>query len=162
MKLRCFCPELTEEEFSALDLKEVNLSGRSFYTGRIPMISHFPMNRELKIEKTLQEIERKGYQVVNPLFVIFADGLLAGKIMIEIVKPTVRDSSVITMKDLRLVGKNFKGAQHLVPKALKEFDRYLMSQKVLTTEFYFRYLSCKVCEAQKGNRTVILGRVKQN
>lgn len=160
MKHQCFCPEMTEEEFAALDLKEINLSGRSFYVSRITMISHFPMNRELKIEKTLHEIIQKGYRVVAPLFVIFADGLLSGKIMIEIVTPSIKDHSVITLKDLKLVGKNFTGAKHLVPKALKQFDRYLMSQKIITTEFYFRYLSCTTCEAEKGNRTIILGRVK--
>lgn len=160
MKHRCFCPEMTEEEFAALDLKETDLSGRSFYVSRIAMISHFPMNRELKIEKTLDEIAKKGYQVIAPLFIIFADGLLTGKIMVEIVKPSVKDPSVVTLKDVKLAGKNFTGAKHLAPKALKEFDRYLMSQKILTTEFYFRYLSCKMCEKEKGNRTIILGRVK--
>jgi hypothetical protein len=151
---------MTEEEFAALDLKEINLSGRSFYVSRLAMISHFPMNRELKIEKTLREISQKGYQTVAPLFIIFADGLFSGKIMVEIVKPSIKDPSVITLKDLKLVGKNFTGAKHLVPKALKEFDRYLMSKKILTTEFYFRYLSCKICEEGKGNRTIIMGRVK--
>ena len=160
MKHQCFCPEMTKEEFAALDLQQIDLSGRSFYVSRIAMISHFPMNREHKIEKTLDEIAKKGYQVMAPLFIIFADGFLSGKIMVEIVKPLVKDQSVVTLKDVKLAGKNFLGAKHLVPKALKEFDRYLMSQKIMTTEFYFRYLSCKICEQEKGNRTIILGRVK--
>jgi len=160
MKPRCFCPEMTEQEFTALDCKELDLSGRSFYVSRLAMVSHFPMNRELKIEKIIREIAQKGYQLVEPLFVIVADGMLSGKIMIEIIKPSAQDPSVTTLKDFKLVGKNFTGAKHLVPKALKEFDRYLMSQKIVATEFYFRYLSCKVCEEEKGNRMVIMGRVK--
>ena len=124
------------------------------------MVSHFPLNPELKIEKTMREIERKGYQTVAPLFAIFEDGLLSGKVMIEIVKPTVKDSDVMTMTELKLVGKSFTGPKHLVPKALKQFDGYLMGQRILTTDYYFWYHSCKNCEKEKGPRTVIFGKVK--
>lgn len=160
MKYRCFCPEMSDEEFAALDLQEMDLSGKSFYIARIAMISHFPMNRERKIEKVLDQIAAKGYRTVAPLHIIFADGLFSGKVMVEIVKPSQKDPNVITLKDLKLVGRSYTGPKHLVPKALKEFDRYLMSRKILTTEFYFRYLSCKMCEGEKGNRTIIMGRVK--
>lgn len=160
MKLQCFCPDITSEEFAELDLKEFDLSGKSFYVSRIPMISHFPLNPEIKIEKMLREIEQKGYETVKPLFVIFADGLLMGSVMIEIVRPQANDSSVKTLKDLKLLGKNFIGPKYLVPKALKEFDRHLMTRKVLSTEFYFWYHSCRKCEKEKGSRTVILGKIK--
>lgn len=144
----------------ALDLQETDLSGKSFYVAGIAMISHFPMNRELKIEKVLKQITAKGYRTVAPLHIIFADGTFTGKVMVEILKPSAKDPNVVTIKDLKLVGRSFNGPKHLVPKALKEFDRYLMSRKIMTTEFYFRYLSCKICEAEKGNRTIILGRIK--
>ncbi|MHB9094329.1 MAG: hydrolase [Eubacteriales bacterium] len=160
MNLRCFCPELTAEEFTGLDLMEFDLSGKTFYFSRTPMVSHFPMNPEIKIEKTLKEIKAKGFQTAAPLFAIFEDGLLSGKIMIEIVKPSVKDSDIRTLSDLKLIGRNFTGPKHLVPKALKQFDSYLMSQKVMTTEFFFWYHSCKVCEKEKGNRTIILGKTK--
>ena len=160
MKIPCFCPDLSEEEFSALDISQFDLSGKTFYCSNIPMVSHFPMNPELKIEKTLAEIEKKGFRTVSPLFVIFKDGLLVGKLMIEIVKPSVKDDSVLTLDKLKLIGKTFTGPKYLVPKALKEFDRYLMSQMVMTTDFYFWYHSCKQCEKKKGNRTVIMGKIK--
>ncbi len=159
MRLHCFCPDLSPEEFATLDLQELDLSGKTFYTSKIPMVSHFPMNPEIKIEKTLREIESKGYRTVSPLFVIFEDGLLMGRIMIEIVDPSVKDENVKKFNSLKLMGKTFTGPKYLVPKALKQFDRYLMSQKLLTTEFYFWYHSCKKCEKEKGDRTVILGRV---
>jgi len=159
MRLHCFCPDLSLEDFAALDLQELDLSGKTFYTSKLPMLSHFPMNPEIKIEKTLREIESKGYRTVSPLFVIFEDGLLMGRIMIEIVDPSVKDEYVKKFNSLKLVGKTFTGPKYLVPKALKQFDGYLMSQKLLTTEFYFWYHSCKKCEKEKGDRTVILGRV---
>lgn len=160
MKAHCYCPDLSAEEFEELDLKEYDLSGRAFYFSRTPMISHFPMNPELKIEKTLKELESKGYEAVRPLFAIFEDGLFSGKVLIEIVKPPTRGEGVQIFSNFKLVGKTFTGRKHLVPKALKEFDRYLMSQRILTTEFFFWYHSCKECEKEKGNRTIIMGRVK--
>ena len=159
MEIRCFCPELTEQEFDELDLKEIDLSGRTFYYSKIPMVSHFPVNPEIKIEKTLKEVEEKGYQTVSPRFIIFEDGLLIGNVMVEIVKPSARDNNVKTIDKLRLAGKTFKGPKFLVPKELKKFDGYLMSQKILTTDFFFWYHSCKKCEKQKGPRTIILGKM---
>ncbi len=160
MKVRCFCPELSWEEFAALDLKEMDLSGRTFYTAKLPMVSHFPMNPEIKIEKTLKEIQLKGYETVSPLLALFEDGLFMGRVMIEIVCPSTKAENVETSNNLKLVGRIFSGPKYLVPKALKEFDRHLMSQQLMTTEFYFWYHSCKKCEKEKGDRTVILGRIK--
>lgn len=162
MEYKCLCPDLSEDEFQGLDLKEFNLSGRTFYITKTPMISHFPVNPELKIRKTVKEIEKKGFQTVSPLFVMFEDGLLMGSIMIEIEKPVSGDSSVRTFEPVKLIGKIFTGPKFLVPKALREFDGFLMSKNVLTSEFYFWYHSCKACEKIKGSRTVILGRVVQH
>lgn len=159
MKVPCYCPDLSEQEFSELDLQEFDLSGKTFYCSKTPMVSHFPMNPELKIEKTLAEIEKKGFRAVSPLFAVFQDGLLVGNIMIEIVKPSVTDSSVRTLGEIKLTGRTFTGPKYLVPKALKEFDRYLMQQNIMTTDFYFWYHSCKQCEKTKGNRTVIMGKI---
>jgi len=142
VKLRCFCPDFTGEEFNNLDLKEIDLSGRSFYILKTPMVSHFPINPEIKIEKTLKELEEKGYQTVSPLFVLFEDGLLVGNIMVEIVKPSVKDSNVKTFDKLRLMGKAYTGPGYLVPKALKKFDGYLMSKQIMTNDFFFWYHSC--------------------
>ncbi len=160
MKPRCYCPDLTAEEFAGLDLREFDLSGKTFYTSKTPMVSHFPMNPELKIEKTLREIEGKGFQTVSPLFIIYEDAMLFGKVLVEIVKPSVKDENVVTMGGMKLVGRTFTGPKYLVPKALKQFDAYLMSRKMMTTEFFFWYHSCKLCEKEKGSRTVILGKVK--
>ncbi len=159
MKYKCFCPDLTHDQFQDLDLKEIDLSGRIFYIAKAPMVSHFPINPELKIEKTIREIERKGYRTVTPLFVMFEDGMLMGSIFIEIEKPDSRDSSVKTFGPVRMIAKSYTGPKYLVPKALKEFDGYLMSQNIITSDFYFWYHSCKECEKAKGNRTVILGKV---
>jgi len=159
VKLSCFCPDFTGDEFDNLDLKEIDLAGRSFYMLKTPMVSHFPINPEIRIEKTLKEIEEKGYQTVSPLFVLFEDGLLVGSIMVEIVKPSVKDSNIKTFDKLILMGKAYTGPRYLVPKALKQFDRYLMSKQIMTNDFYFWYHSCKVCEKQKGGRAVILAKI---
>ncbi|WP_418792033.1 hydrolase [Phosphitispora sp. TUW77] len=159
MKLHCFCPDLTEEQFDNMDLTEIDLSGRSFYISKMPMVSHFPMNPEIKIQKTLKEIEEKGYRTVSPLFVLFEDGLLMGNIMIEIVKPPAKDSNIKTFNKLRLISKAYKGPKHLVPKALKQFDGYLILKQIITADFFFWYHSCKVCEKQKGGRTIILAKI---
>lgn len=162
MKYRCFCPDLSKDEFKALDLNELNLTGRTFYVAKTPMVSHFPVNPEHKIEKTIKEIEKKGYQTVSPLFVMFEDGLLMGSVLIEIVKPAVEDSSLRTFGPVQLVGRSYTGPKFLVPKALREFDRDLMNQNILTSDFYFWYHSCKECEKIKGSRTIILGKVVQD
>ncbi len=160
MKVRCLCPELSAEEFAQLDLKEFDLSGKTFYELKTPMVSHFPLNPEIKIEKTLLEIEKKGYRPVAPLFIIFEDGLLVGRIMIEIIKPAGKDENVRTTARLKLIGNTFTGPKFLVPKALKQFDCYLVGRDMVTSEFYFWYHSCRICQKEKGDRTVILGRIK--
>jgi hypothetical protein len=161
VKIQCYCPDLSKEEFDLKDLSVIDLSGKTFYTSRIPMVSHFPMNPEIKIQKTLAEIEKKGFETVAPLFTIFEDGLLFGRVLIEIIKPSDKEENVVTFTKTKIMCKCFSGAKHLVPKALKEFDGYLMAQKQLTTEFYFWYHSCKLCVKEKGNRTVILGKIKE-
>ena len=159
MRINCYCPDLSNEGFAELDLQELDLSGRTFYTVKLPMISHFPMNPEIKMEKTIREIERKGYQTVAPLFVIVEDSLLAGRLMVEIVKPTGQDKHLHTFQSLKLLGKSFSGPRFLAPKALKEFEQYLVKREIVTSEFFFWYHSCKMCEKEKGQRTVILGRI---
>lgn len=160
MDCKCFCPDLSQEEFQELDFREFDLSGKTFYVSKTAMLSHFPVNPELKIEKTLKEIEDNGFQLVSPLFVIFEDGMLSGHILVEIVKPSSRDSRVRTMKSLKLMAKCFTGPKYLVPKALKQFDNELMSKNINTSNFYFWYHSCKKCERKKGSRTVILGKIE--
>lgn len=160
MNIRCCCRDLTAEEFADLDLKEIDLTDRTFYVSKTPMVSHFPVNPEIKIQKTLAQIEKKGFKTVSPLFVIFEDGLFVGNIMVEIVKPSVKDENVRTIGDLKLMARTYTGPKYLVPKALKQFDAYLMSKKFLTTDFYFWYHSCKECEKTRGSRTVILGKIK--
>lgn len=143
-----------------LDLKELHLSGRSFYEARVPMLAHFPVAPEMRIEKILGEIDRKGLTPVRPLRVLFADGIFIGRLMIEIETPGKPDEKVVTYGDTRLIGKTFSGPRYLVPKALKEFDRYLLTRQQLTTDYYFWYLSCQGCEKEKGSRTVIYARIK--
>lgn len=159
MDCKCFCPDLTNEEFQELDFKEFDLSGKTFYISKIAMLSHFPVNPELKIGKILKQIEENGFQLVSPLFVIFEDGMLSGKVLVEIVKPSAPDSSVMTMKSLKLMAKSYTGPKYLVPKALKQFDNELVSKNINTSNFYFWYHSCKKCEKEKGSRTVILGKI---
>lgn len=159
MDCKCFCPDLSETEFEELDFKEFDLTGKTFYVSKAAMLSHFPVNPELKIEKTIKQIEENGFQLVSPLFVIFEDGMLSGKILVEIVKPSSRDSSVITMQSLKLVAKSYTGPKYLVPKALKQFDNDLVLKNINTSNFYFWYHSCKKCEKEKGSRTVILGKI---
>lgn len=160
MKMLCNCPEITEEEFLALDLRELLLNGRSFYEARVPMLAHFPVAPEMRIEKILAEIERKGFTVVRPLRVLFADGMFIGRIMVEIETPGRPDDKVVTYGDIKLIGKTFNGPRYLVPKALKEFDRYLLTRQQMTTDYYFCYLSCQGCEEERGNRVVIYARIK--
>lgn len=160
MKIPCHCPDLTEDEFQALDLQESHLSGRSFYEALVPMLSHFPVAPEMRIEKTIAEIERKGFTLVRPLRVFFADGMFIGRIMVEIETPGRRDDKVVTYGDTKLIGKTFTGPRYLVPKALKEFDRQLLRQGQLATDYCFWYLSCQECEKEKGTKTVIYAKVK--
>lgn len=159
IKIKCYCPDLPEEQFDDLDLKELDISGKSFYVSNIPMISHFPVNPERKIEKMLAEIDRKGYTVAAPPLVLFEDGMLMGRAMVEIVNLTVKDENVMQISNVKLLGKNFTGPKFLVPKALKQFDGYLMSKDILSTKFYFWYHSCKKCEKEKGSRTIIFGKI---
>lgn len=160
MKLPCNCPEITKEDFLALEMQELHLAGRCFYEARVPMLAHFPVAPEMRIEKVLAEIERKSLIVIRPLRVLFADGMFLGKIMVEIEKPGRPDDKVVTYGDTRLVGKTFDGPRYLVPKALKAFDRELLRQGLLTTDYYFWYLSCQGCEKEKGNKAVIYAKVK--
>lgn len=160
MKLMCNCPEFADEEFQSLDLQELPLAGRSFYEARTPMLSHFPVAPGMRIEKVHAEIARKGFSVVRPLRVLFADGMFIGKIMVEIENPGRRDDKVVTYGDAKLVGRTFAGPRYLVPKALKEFDLHLMRQGQISTEYYFWFLSCQECEKQKGTKTIIYAKVK--
>jgi len=160
MKMQCHCPELTEEEFQALDLQEMHLAGRSFYESRVPMLSHFPVAPEMRMEKALAELERRGLTVVRPLRIMFADGMLIGRMMVEIENPGRPENKVVTYGDTRFIGKTFTGPRYLTPKALKEFDRELLRQGRITTDYCFWFLSCQGCEKEKGTKTVIYARIK--
>ena len=160
MKMICRCPELTDEEFQALDLEELLLTGRSFYEARTPMLSHFPVAPEMRIEKILDEIGEKGYQLIHPLRILFADGMFFGKIMVEIESPGRPDNKVVTYGDTKLIGKVYEGPRYLVPKALKEFDLYLLKEQQTTIDYYFRYLSCQACQKAKKTKTVIYARIR--
>lgn len=160
MKLPCNCPEMTEEDFQALDLQELHLNGRSFYEARVPMLTHFPVAPEMRIDKVLAEINRKGLTVCRPLRILFADGLFIGRVMVEVENSGKANDKVITYGDTRLVGKTFDGPRYLVPKALKEFDRELLRQGVISTDYYFWYLSCQGCGKANKSKTVIYAKIK--
>lgn len=160
MKIKCHCPNLTDEEFHALELQELHLAGRSFYEVRVPMLSHFPLAPEMRIDKALTEIERQGLTVVRPLRVLFADGMLIGKMMVEIENTGQVGNKVVTYGDTRLIGKAYAGPRYLVPKALKDFDLHLLKEDRLATDYYFWFLSCQGCEQAKRSRTIIYAKIK--
>lgn len=159
MKIRCFCPSFTDEEFYELEAGKLKLSGKTFYTSKIPMVSHFPLNQEIKIDKMLKEIEKGGYQPIQPLFVVFEDGMFVGRVMIEIAGQGAIGDNLVTFDDLELSVKTYTGPKFLVPKVMKEFDKDLLLQEKVAANYYFWYHSCKACEKTKGNRTAILAKV---
>lgn len=159
MKLQCYCPDFTEAEFKELEAAKLNLTGRTFFTAKTPMISHFPVNPEIKIEKTLKEMGKRGYQPIQPLFVIFEDGMFMGRVMIEMEGDGITGENVVTLPETELTLKSYTGPKFLVPKVMKEFDKDLLTQEKVSANYYFWYHSCRVCEKSKGNRTVILAKV---
>ncbi|ADG83209.1 hydrolase [Thermincola potens] len=158
--MKCFCPGMTEEEFMNWDMQENDWTGKTFYQVKVPMISHFPVAPELKIFRVMAEIEEKGFRTVAPPLIVFNDGMLMGSLMVEIVSPGGKYANVVTMGPTRMISKVYTGPRHLVPKALKEFDRLLMSRKIITNDYYFWFLTCKNCNKRsKENKTIIFAKV---
>lgn len=158
--VNCFCPEMTEEEFLAWDMQEYDWSGKSFYRVTVPMISHFPVAPELKVPKVVKAIKEQGLTPTTPPLILFNDGMLVGSLLVEVLPSDRNRAKIHEMKGTKVISKTFRGPRHLVPKALKEFDRSLMRSGRVTNDFYFWFLTCKHCNPKdKENKTIIFAKI---
>ncbi len=157
---KCYCPDIAEEEFYNYECKEFDWSGKSFYQVRVPMVAHFPMAPELKIPRVLTDLKEQGLTQAPSGLIIFHDGMLVGSLLIEVEPIEKRVPNVKTMVSTKVIAKSYKGPKHLVPKALKSFNQELAGKGIMAEDFYFWFLSCKLCNKKEPeNKTIIFAKV---
>ena len=157
---RCYCPDLTEADEKEWDYKEFTWHQKSFYIVSLPMLFNIPTVMAKKIEKALAEIEEKGYKTVRPHRIISRDGWFSGQLLVEIEGPLETGPRIFTFRNTKFVSKVFRGKNHLLSRAVKDYVFELEQKGKVTTEIYYWYVTCPACVKEKGYKTIILAQLE--
>lgn len=157
---QCLCPDFTAQDEKEWDNKEFLWDSRSFYIFNIPMLFHAPRMISRKINKSIDEITAKGFQVKRPVRIISRDGWFSGQLLVEIASPDEVNPRVFTFRNTRFISRVFRGKNYLLSRVVREFVAELEHQGKVVIDIYYWYITCPLCAAEKGYKTVILAQIE--
>ncbi|RJP74167.1 MAG: hypothetical protein C4524_13335 [Candidatus Zixiibacteriota bacterium] len=154
----CTCPEINDQDWHNMDQ---NWTGKFFYFEDIPHVFNVPVGYDKKLQQMKADIQRKGYQPVNPDMVLYLPGTFQGRVMMEIKDPEQLDANVEQFDNARMLSRVFRGARKRLGDAISELKAFTQDRAHIDpVRIYFWQVTCPKCEKQRGgNKTVLFGRV---
>jgi len=150
----CNCPEINELEWHN---KDMDWSGKFFYYLEVRHAFNVPLGLDAKRTEMKQEIERKGYTMINPDLTLHEPGMFKGKIFVEIEDPEQLDANVMQFGDARILTRFYKGSAAGMKQALEELKTFTLDKThILPRAIYIWHLTCQKCAGSRGGDKSIL------
>ncbi|MBU0519587.1 hypothetical protein KKA00_05495 [bacterium] len=152
----CSCPEVEVKEIEWHN-KDMDWSGKFFYFEDVRHAFNVPLGLEAKRTEMKQDIERKGYTMINPDLTLHESGMFTGRIFVEIENPEQLDANVIQFGDARILTRYYKGSAAGMKRALEELKTFTLDKThILPRSIYIWHLTCPKCAGKRGGDKSIL------
>jgi len=155
MRLECGCPVSYPDWHDG----DIDLGGQLVHSLKIPMFMHMPIGYEAYLLKQKDDIERLELHETWPGFNLTRTGALRGQMLC----PLVEEKS--PARNLMILPHPFHLRVHLfhgdvtdMRMSIKHMQSEILDDGLMPKELYLSYLTCPVCEEQRGGKRVMLMR----
>lgn len=155
---QCGCPDIEPADWEG---QEHDLSHLSFFVRPIKYFFGSPMGFEQQAMEAANEIQRRGYVLAEPLFVLEQPGRFSGRLLIGILPPSESDPSLLSFANARFVAKVYKRKEPSYDAGLKAFLNDARSFGLEYKSVLMWHVGCPKCVARTGYTTVILGELPE-
>ena len=153
MSLSCACPE----QYPDWDGKDVNLGGHCVHVLSIPMLLHMPLSYEMYLKRQYQDIEGLQLTETWPNLVLTRTGAFRGTIMRLLENVTSPSHRIEYLPNpFQLRGKLHSGDVGTIRNSVKQNQMELLDNGKLPKELYLCYLTCPLCQEQRGGNKILL------
>ena len=153
MSLSCACPE----KYPDWDGKDINLGGQSTHSLGIPMLLHMPLSYEVYLKRQYHDIQVLHLTESWPNLVLTRTGMFRGAIM-RLLEKTGSPSHRIHYlpNPFHLRGKLHSGDVGTIRHTVRQIQMELLDSGKLPKELYMCYLTCPLCQEERGGNKILL------
>lgn len=148
----CGCPTINPADWEG---KLFNWEGKAFFYKHVKYLFSVPLNVERKMAEAAQMIEQRGYILEEPLMILAREGRFKGTIFVAILPTEGEDKSVINVPPCALAATVYQRKEAKIGPGVKAFKRRLEAEKKRVKDIYLWHVSCPMCAAKHGYKTII-------
>ena len=150
----CGCPEIEPSDWEG---QEHDLSHLAFYTKPVKYFFGSPIGFEQQAIHAADEIQKKGYMLAEPLFMLEQHGRFAGMLLVGILPPGETDPALVSFPTSRFIAKVYRRQEASYEAGLKAFLDDAKAVSRVYKGVYMWHVGCHRCIKQGGYTTVFLG-----
>jgi hypothetical protein len=154
----CHCPDIQDQDWH---LKDLDWSGKFFYFEYVRHIFNVPLGMDKTLQQMKQDIEHKGYRLLNPDMVLYLPGTFQGKIFMEIADPEQYDANVEVFQNARILTRLYKGPRSQIKEAVTALVAFTQDRALIEPNaIYYWHVTCDKCaKLRGGEKTILFARV---
>ncbi len=155
MTKACPCPDT----YPDWHMQDIDLSRHCVNVFSIPMLFHMPLAYDLYLRRQQEEVTQLELPERWPGFVLTSTGMLRGKI-VRLLNETQSPSRHMgyLIRNFNSYAMLHQGGMGTIRKTIGEMQMSLVDRGRRPKELYLSYLTCPICEEEKGEKILLLRR----
>jgi len=152
-RLECGCPS----SYPNWNHGDIDLGGQLVHRLKIPMFMHMPIGYEAYLLKQKDDIERLELHEKWPGFNLTCTGALRGQILCPLVEEKSPARNLMTLpQPFHLRIHLFHGDVTEMRTTIRKMQSEILDDGLMPKELYLSYLTCPICEENRGGKRVML------
>jgi hypothetical protein len=154
-RLACGCPA----HYPDWKDGDIDLGGRLVHRLKIPMLMHMPIGYESYLLKQKDDIERLELHESWPGFNLTRTGAFRGEMICPLEEERSPARNLTNLPNpFRLRIKLFHGDVTEIKQEVRAMQSALLDEGNMPKELYLSYLTCPICEEERGGKRIMLAR----
>lgn len=155
MRLECGCPS----EYPDWRNGDIDLAGQLVHSLKIPMFMHMPFAYEAYLLKQKEDIERLELNEKWPGFNLTRTGAFRGQMLCPLSEEKSPARNIEILKSpFHLRTHLLRGDVTDIRQQVRKMQSELLDDGLMPKELYMSYLTCPLCEKERGGKRLILSR----
>ncbi len=153
MTNKCPCPS----SYPHWHEKDIDLGGQPVHALKIPSFLYMPLSYDLYVQKQATDIKQLELEEQWPGFVLTRTGLLRGEI-IRLLKSGESPSRFVRSLNASFKVRGFlhNGGIGNIKESTRQLQMQLFDLGRMPKDLYLCYLTCPVCNEEKGGDKILL------
>ncbi|MDX8398212.1 MAG: hydrolase [Mariprofundaceae bacterium] len=152
-RLECGCPS----DYPDWKNADIDLAGMLVHSLKIPMFMHMPIGYEAYLMKQKNDIERLELHEKWPGFNLTRTGAFRGQMLCPLSEENSPARNMMNLPSpFHLRTQLFHGDVHDIRIEVRKMQSQLLDEGRMPKELYLSYLTCPICEEERGGKRVML------